>query len=1112
MKDMGKRTGKITGAGRLVSFFLMLVMLLTVLLGAGVTAGVDLASAAGGQSSELWLLCDYSYSLVRGTRQANSDKAIDAAPYSYMGDSLTFYTPLSPLCAYTGASWSIAADGKTVTVTHSAKNQDVLTIGETAWQDNGTSGTLLLPPLLKDGEVYVSAMSARSIFSLKSFFNSEIGLIVFSSASLSYSTSYSSTQSQVNALRYLLFQTPTSGVYSDLVSNLGADDVHPRLLVTQDRFDYLREIYERGQAALAQPNGLLDDVLNEEEIRLYTQIRANVVSGMRYFEEYFAETNGVVDWRDADALVAMQQPFYLYDENGDPLPGETSYTFTDPETGEPVTVDMDNGQDYYGWYSAPSGYGDGYDEGGRSGLSRWTKKLKIMAFTWLMTGESRYVEGFYLFARQLGEWVHWGEGHFLDCADGAVEYALGLDWIYHGFDQDADGGVARRAELAKILYDKAITVAYYGITDTSNTQGYLHRSGIMGGNWNLVSYTNNWMTVCASGIITSALTVLEYEEYRDRADWLIGTLMDSIYKCLMQYVPDGAYIESPGYWAYGTNTYMRLLGVLVSATGTDYGFLDTIGLQQSYYYIYNVCDSAFRIWNYHDGGRTTVDGSYFYLASLLYDDPTIALQRDTMLTSEDYNGSTTDIMDLLFYSASLSEGGEQPALDYEMRGIDSVTMRSSWEEGRYATFAGLHAGANNVSHGDIDSGNFYLEMGGVLWFGDPGAEDYNIGGYWTTSTRYKFYRKTLESHNSIMILNDSSLPHGQVFNSTSQTHATITRFESNEYGSIAVANMQPQYGSNCSSAVRALMLTNDRRTVVLQDEISFSQAADVLWIATPQNLQSISEDGKTVVLCTYANNSSGTRLRISLVSDDPTLKFTRRTPTDGTVLSTTVAKGSAANTTSSGEVKYERASAMSDRLCIEASGVTDLKLAVVFELFEDEWEMENYAVGYQLTDVSSWQTDDGSWLDDLNAGLERPHVYAYKLSDIVGANNKIAYAQKNGDTQKAQQLILETIRILTDIDKSNASVRKAIDTYLTTYLLPYADALLPALEAGTAPLSVLVENRALIFTNTGESTVLQRQWRLRSVCQTYNNKIAAANGSFSQILGQTVGYVPTGRE
>ena len=63
-------------------------------------------------------------------------------------------------------------------------------------------------------------------------------------------------------------------------------------------------------------------------------------------------------------------------------------------------------------------------------------------------------------------------------------------------------------------------------------------------------------------------------------------------------------------------------------------------------------------------------------------------------------------------------------------------MRSSWETG--AIFTGLHVGPNVVTHGDIDCGNFYLEMGGVLWFGDPGSENYNIGNYFSNSYRKAF--------------------------------------------------------------------------------------------------------------------------------------------------------------------------------------------------------------------------------------------------------------------------------------------------------------------------------------------------------------------------------------
>ena len=624
-----------------------------------------------------------------------------------------------------------------------------------------------------------------------------------------------------------------------------------------------------------------------------------------------------------------------------------------------------------------------------------------------MTGEDKYADAFYLLAVELGKWEHWGEGHFLDCADGAVEFALGLDWIYHAFDDKPD----KRDEMAEILYNMGLMKGYYSI---KNDTTYIHQSSLMNGGWKITNRTNNWQTVCGSGMIVSALYLMDYSEYRDNCLFVTETLLETLEKCLPQYAPDGSYIESPGYWVYGTSTYFIMLASLESALGTDYGYYDTIGLQDSCYYAQMITDSDFYSWGFHDGGMSQVNRSCFYLASKAYNDPELAYMRDYMLFERDIPG---DVLDILFYEPGLSNGatGEMP-LDRNHLAIDTVTMRSSWESG--SLFAGLHAGANAVAHGDIDSGNFYLEMGGVLWVGDPGPEDYNVGGYFG-SERYYYYRKTLEAHNTILIRSDA-LKQGQVTNTQSQSHATISTYYTDENGAYAIADMKPQYGSTCTSATRGLLLTNSRSTVVLQDEISFSTPTDLTWIAAVKNVYEISDDGRTAYARGFYNYKQVT-LRVTLITDDDSLGF--ELLKSQTILDSTVTKSNSGN---------ERASDPENRLIINKDGATDFNVSVVFEIMRDPAEI----VAYEPVPMAEWQTSDDEWVKAANDHIVYPEEIIppkYKLSDFVRANKLLSEAKT---LEEMGKLLLQTKIYLTDYDRENSQILAAVAQY-TAYVDEY---------------------------------------------------------------------------
>jgi hypothetical protein len=242
-----------------------------------------------------------------------------------------------------------------------------------------------------------------------------------------------------------------------------------------------------------------------------------------------------------------------------------------------------------------------------------------------------------------------------------------------------------------------------------------------------------------------------------------------------------------------------------------------------------------------------------------------------------------------------------------------------------------------------------------------------------------------------------------------------------EYGAYAFVNMQPQYGKDCTSATRGVMLTNSRSTVVLQDEMTFSKDTTLIWQVNYSNAQNqyydyLSDDGRTAYFQKYMNGKKVV-LRASLISDNKDLKFELKDKDDPIELPLVAVYD---------ETKGQGTTAGS-RLTIKAQNVKELKLAVVFELIDDEREI----VGYDYATFAEWKTESDARVNDANAWLDVPTVtYKYKKSDMVSALNAIKNATTEADKIKA---IKDGYKYTTSINMEDSTIKNLVKEYMTYY-------------------------------------------------------------------------------
>ena len=1038
------------------AFLLLLCCIATVVLNLGIIAGVDISTAADA-SSELWMLEGYDYVAANRVRKKIHETKTGVTPWIFTNSDgkLDAYIPVAALTGqHADFDCSYTVDGSKITIVNFTNKTFVMYDNSPEYTKDGVAQTPLKhPPVLVDGEPYLNIEGIKAAVqgSVKYYINEDIGTVVLSKTYTSYNSTYTSLKAQIKEMDNLLYDLPTADeLYADIEANIGVE-THPKLLVNQDKFDSIRAAYEKS------------GILTEDEVKFQGYVNAVLSTANAYFARAFEETETGAKFKEG-AENYFRQPYYLYDENGNRLYGVDEYEMPD---GTVIKL-TEYWQTVSPWQqSSPNG--DGYDLGDRSNLDLVSRYLRFFAFAWQMTGDNKWVDAFYLAAMEFSKWEHWGEGHYLDCSDGAVEFALGFDWIYPAFEAMGAEGEAKLRQMAETLFVLGVEVGYEAATRRQNTSAGvdvaytsrltnvtnenlltrlnnvgdsfsgLHARDGSGGNWHF-AWTNNWQSVCVSGMVITALAIMEYDDMTDVCTGLIEKLLPRVEYSVHHYAPDGSYTESPSYWEYSTRTFMLYLAALESSAGTSYGILDTIGLHESYYFALNVTDNFYYAWNFHDGSRTRVNSSTFYMAAELFDDPALAKARYNMINSD--LGIGVEMYDLLYYNQETIDNADFEApLDYYGKNIETVTMRSSWD--KYDIFTGLHAGPNNVVHGDIDSGNFYLTTGNYVWFGDRGSEDYNVsnfvhGDYFKDTYRYLYHNKSIISHNSVYVVGNSKVPRGQSFTSLENNeYSKITTMYSEENGAYTIADLTPSFnplvsaGSTLSaentvttSARRGLLFTNSRRTIVIQDEVSFTEANDFIWSASSQLLvsDSISEDGRTVYIDGVVNGKR-TTLRATLLTDDPNLKFkiiTDREEPYLTYLDTTINDGKIVTRTQSGN---QKTSDPYNRLIIEAFGVTEFNVAVVLEFIEDKRE----AVGYEYTEMDNWEVSSDEWLNEANQWIEdeKPPEYKYKKSDLVKA---ISQYNSASTLKEKHEIVLKLKDIIADIDTTISGIGELIET------------------------------------------------------------------------------------
>lgn len=714
-------------------------------------------------------------------------------------------------------------------------------------------------------------------------------------------------------------------VYERVKENTNNFD-HPYLRGNQAQFDELHEVWMAGQAALTDPTIEYDETL-------YSYINAIVRSGRSSYNRYSnIQMEEIVPY-GTEEYAGLRPECYIYDsvQSG-------SYGLQHP-------------------YPASNGY-DPY--GGR--LNPPFDHFVPLSYAYLVTRDDRFALLCYDYAFELCNWKHWGPGHFLNAADTASAIANAYDWCYDawvrlGLDTDA---------IADGIY-------YHGAL-----QGYLvtigqpDPHGRAGGNGSTYwSMSNNWNAVCTAGVAMAAMAVMDYTGLdedtkivaaRHAAKEYGGTNIQDVltyvvasnYKTLIKYglgmyAPDGSYEESVSYWSYGAGNVFLYSQILESTMGSHMGIMDTWGLDRTCRSILHMVSSDFVKFAYNDtspGGGCS--SGYFNYVAHAIDDDFLRIVRRMHIASFDV---ARTVNDSLYYKNVDDLEDVELELQYHHVGIHGYTTRSSWDRG--AIFAGLLGGDNDDGHGHIDAGQWVYYNKNIVYFEDIGADGYNTYNYFSNNNMYK---TNPEGHNVILVTSmQDKMNAGQLRNSVSP----VIRVFDNEHGSLATVDTTPAFGTAFLKANRGLLLTNDRKTVVIQDEIMPDGNQTFWWLAHYNNTKitaEIAEGGRTAYM-TGRSTIDGKEyvLRVQMISPirrgiSFAIMGTGQVGINAEqdyLLDATMRPG---DSEAHGK-QPEGDRSMYSKLAVKFENLTTMQFSVVLEVIDRDAPID---VGYTFTEMANW--------------------------------------------------------------------------------------------------------------------------------------------------------------
>ncbi len=467
--------------------------------------------------------------------------------------------------------------------------------------------------------------------------------------------------------------------------------------------------------------------------------------------------------------------------------------------------------------------------------------IKNLAMAYYLTGNTRYVARAWTFMKNICELTTWNPMSYLDVGELTAILAIGYDWLYNVLTEE------QRTYLAKTIYERGVEYTnriYYN--QLPSTEAYTSW-------WNA---TNNWNAVCNGGVMLGAMAI--FESYPDTCADFIRNASRALEYMMPQFYPDGAWAEGGGYWNYALQYTVYTIASFQNTLGDDLGFIDTPGFSNTGWFGTSLSGST-GFNNFGDNVIQFINNPQVMWCANEFNDSVLASARITEMENLGHRGT---VADMIYYNPELLGADSSLPLDTRSPGVEVVGLREKWYD-QGSTFLGFNGGSAMRSHGHLDLGTFVVDMAGERIISDPGAESYSASGYFSTK-RFDYYRARPEGHN-IYVINPTNSPDD--YGIDRNAFALTTDPVSKNRGAYSSVDLTESYQRDVTKAVRGYMLTDDRRNVLVRDEIDLKGESDIYWfLHTKAEIEM--EDKNTAVL-----NLNGKKIKVQILTNASSYTF-----------------------------------------------------------------------------------------------------------------------------------------------------------------------------------------------------------------------------------------------
>lgn len=448
-----------------------------------------------------------------------------------------------------------------------------------------------------------------------------------------------------------------------------------------------------------------------------------------------------------------------------------------------------------------------------------------------LSGEERYAARAALELEAIAAYPDWfgRTNNLLPLAELTYGVALAYDWLQAYLTDEQSERIAEAIRVKSL----GVALAWY--------RGEFRHNGEF----------NNINLVDNGGFALGALAIMDRggAASTDAAEVLRGAYT-KLQQALRFYTEDGSWLEGPAYWHYGGQYFTYMMAAMNNVLGEDYGLSTLPGVAASGEFpVYLLGEGGF--FDFYDGGISLNQPESMWYADF-YNQPQNAWHLGDLYDRK----GVFDPLYLIFYKPGMFDT-PPVALDRTFSGIETLSTRSAWDDPN-ALFAAMK-GFNDtlLSHHDLDAGTFVFDALGVRWAMDSGNESYNLPGFWDyNGARWRYYRKTAEGHNTIVV-NPQDNP---IMQQQHDARALLIDNQIKPRGAYGILDMTERYARDAVSMKRGMMLAADRQELIVRDEMRFKQPSEWYWFMHTRAEIEIIEEGRAAIL-----SSQDKRLYIKLL-------------------------------------------------------------------------------------------------------------------------------------------------------------------------------------------------------------------------------------------------------